>query len=84
MLLWLIQHVAVASSLAGLGKITARASLAAMISFLLAVILGPRWIDWLARRFREPIKSESPEIRRLHQAKNATPTMGGLFHRRRH
>ena len=68
-----------ASSLAGLGKITARASLAALVSFLLAVILGPRSIAWLARRFREPIKSDSPEICRLHQAKQATPTMGGLF-----
>ena len=79
MLLWLVQHVAAASSLASLGKITARASLAALVSFLLAVILGPRSIAWLARRFREPIKSDSPEIRRLHQGKEATPTMGGLF-----
>ena len=50
-----------------------------MVSFLLAVVLGPRSIAWLARRFREPIKSDSPEICRLHQGKNATPTMGGLF-----
>ncbi len=79
MLLWFLQHVAAASSLASLGKITARASLAALVSFLLAVILGPRCIGWLARRFREPIKSLSPEVRRLHQGKKATPTMGGLF-----
>jgi len=79
MLLWLIQHVAAASSLASLGKITSRASLAAWISFMLAVILGPRSIAWLACRFREPIKSDSPEIGRLHQGKEATPTMGGLF-----
>ncbi len=78
MLLFLLQHVA-ASSLAGLGKITARAALAALLSFLLAVLLGPRSIAWLAKRFREPIKSDSPEIRRLHEGKNATPTMGGLF-----
>jgi phospho-N-acetylmuramoyl-pentapeptide-transferase len=78
MLFWIIQHVA-AGSLASLGKITMRASLAALVSFLLAVLLGPRWITWLARRFREPIKSDSPEIRRLHQGKKATPTMGGLF-----
>jgi phospho-N-acetylmuramoyl-pentapeptide-transferase len=79
MLLWFVQHVAAASILAGLGKITARASLAALVSFLLAVILGPRSIAWLAARFREPIKSDSPEICRLHQGKKATPTMGGLF-----
>ncbi|MGA2258155.1 MAG: phospho-N-acetylmuramoyl-pentapeptide-transferase [Thermoguttaceae bacterium] len=79
MLLWFVQHVAAASTLASLGKITARASLAALVSFLLAVILGPRSIAWLACRFREPIKSDSPEICRLHQGKKATPTMGGLF-----
>jgi phospho-N-acetylmuramoyl-pentapeptide-transferase len=78
MLHFLLQHVA-ASSLAGLGKITARAALAALLSFLLAVILGPRSIAWLAKRFREPIKSDSPELCRLHEVKNATPTMGGLF-----
>jgi phospho-N-acetylmuramoyl-pentapeptide-transferase len=78
MLLWLLQHAASLCP-ASLGKITARASLAALVSFLLAVILGPRSIAWLACRFREPIKSDSPEIRRLHQGKKATPTMGGLF-----
>ena len=50
-----------------------------MVSFVLAVAAGPRLIDWLRCRFREPIKSDSPEIRRLHQNKQATPTMGGLF-----
>jgi len=79
MLLWLVQHLAATSTLAGLGKITARASVAALVSFSLAVILGPRSIAWLACRFREPIKSDSPELRRLHAGKKATPTMGGLF-----
>jgi phospho-N-acetylmuramoyl-pentapeptide-transferase len=79
MLLWLFQHLSIAAPLAGLAKITARASLAALVSFLLAVILGPKWIGWLACRFREPIKSDSPEVCRLHQGKKATPTMGGLF-----
>ena len=60
-------------------KITFRASLAAMASFVLAVILGPRLIAWLNRRFREPNKSDSPQIRRLHGDKEFTPTMGGLF-----
>jgi len=78
MLLWFFQHAAV-SLLPGLGKITARAALAALAAFLLAVLLGPRSIAWLARRFREPIKSDSPEIRRMHEGKQATPTMGGLF-----
>ena len=43
------------------------------------MLLGPRSIAWLGHRFREPIKSDSPEVERLHAGKNATPTMGGLF-----
>ena len=60
-------------------KITPRAALAAGVSFAVAVLLGPRWIAWLDGRFREPIKSDSPEVVRLHRQKQATPTMGGLF-----
>jgi phospho-N-acetylmuramoyl-pentapeptide-transferase len=81
MLLWLLHHLPLVgpAAAAALGKITLRASLAAMVSFLLAVLLGPRWIGWLRRHFREAVKSDSPEVRRLHQGKQATPTMGGLF-----
>ena len=86
MLLWLLDHLAsswpdaaLSGELAALGKITFRAALAALGGFLLAVLLGPRWIGWLRRRFREPIKSDSPEVRRLHRGKESTPTMGGLF-----
>jgi len=86
MLLWLLERLAAlwpslawSGDLAGLEKITLRGSLAAVGSFLLAVLLGPRLIAWLHRRFREPIKSDSAEICRLHRHKEATPTMGGLF-----
>jgi phospho-N-acetylmuramoyl-pentapeptide-transferase len=81
MLFWFLQHLAASSSdaLAACAKITPRAALAAGLSFTLAVLLGPRWIGWLRRRFREPIKSDSPEIVRLHVDKQSTPTMGGLF-----
>jgi len=82
MLLWLLECLALYSphaSLAALGKITFRASLAAIVSFLLALVLGPLMIAWLRRHFREPIKSDSPEVRRLHRDKQFTPTMGGLF-----
>ncbi len=82
MLIWLFDQL----SAAGIGvsfeaweKITFRASLAAMASFFLAVVLGPRLIVWLKKRFREPNTSDSPEIRRLHGDKKFTPTMGGLF-----
>lgn len=81
MLLWLLHNLTVfsADALAACGKITPRAALAAGISFLAAVLLGPRWIGWLRCRFREPIKSDSAEIARLHGKKESTPTMGGLF-----
>ena len=82
MLPWLIDFLNSSypdASLGTLGKITFRASLAAMAGFLLAVLLGSRWIAWLRRRFREPIRSDSPEVQRLHQDKQSTPTMGGLF-----
>lgn len=80
MLLWLLDHLAGSSAtLAAWEKITPRAALAAGLSFAVAVLLGPRWIAWLKRRFREPIKSDSAEIARLHRGKQATPTMGGLW-----
>lgn len=62
-----------------LAKITPRAGLAALAAFALAIICGPRWIAWLRARYREPIKSASPEIVRLHESKGSTPTMGGIF-----
>jgi phospho-N-acetylmuramoyl-pentapeptide-transferase len=81
MLLWLLHHSAwlCSQSVAVWAKITPRAALAAGLSFGLAVLLGPRWIGWLRRRFREPIKCDSPEILQLHGNKQSTPTMGGLF-----
>jgi phospho-N-acetylmuramoyl-pentapeptide-transferase len=86
MLLWLFHQLAICwpdalpfEALAAWDKITPRAALAAGVSFAVAVLLGPQWIAWLRRRFREPIKSDSPEIVRLHGQKQATPTMGGLF-----
>ena len=84
MLLWILHtwsSIASACESTGsaLEKITLRAALAAFCSFLLAVAIGPRCIAWLKNRFREPIKCDSPEIRQLHQTKESTPTMGGMF-----
>jgi phospho-N-acetylmuramoyl-pentapeptide-transferase len=62
-----------------LERITPRAALAALATFLLALICGPALIAWLTSRFGEVVKSGSPEIARLHESKNATPTMGGIF-----
>src|SRR5580692_6302456 len=86
MLLWLLSWIEYhaadevhAADLGALGKITFRAALAALVSFVAAIVLGPRLIGWLRRRFREPIVSPSPRVRKLHQHKQWTPTMGGLF-----
>ena len=81
MLLLLLDRLSAtcAGRLAALEKITFRASACAMVSFLLALLLGPRLIAWLRGRFREPIKGDSPYLLQLHQDKQATPTMGGLF-----
>jgi len=86
MLVWLLDRLAALwpatgeiGQIAALSKTTPRACLAACASFLLALCLGPRVIAWLRVRFREPIKSDSETLCRLHQGKQATPTMGGLF-----
>jgi phospho-N-acetylmuramoyl-pentapeptide-transferase len=81
MLLWFLHHLTAlsAGSLGGWAKITPRAAVAAGMSFAVAVLLGPRWIAWLRRHFRESIKSDSAELARLHRDKQSTPTMGGLF-----
>jgi len=63
----------------GIEKLTPRASLAALAGFALVLVCGPRWIAWLKKRFREPIKSASADVARLHRAKQSTPTMGGIF-----
>jgi phospho-N-acetylmuramoyl-pentapeptide-transferase len=83
MLVWLSHIAAYGDRLTAvdsvLTKITFRASLAAVGSFAIAVLLGPRLIRWLQARYREPNTSASKEIARLHRHKDATPTMGGLF-----
>jgi phospho-N-acetylmuramoyl-pentapeptide-transferase len=56
-----------------------RAVAAFLSCALVGLRCGPAAIAWLSRRFREPIKSISPTVVRLHQHKAATPTMGGLF-----
>lgn len=86
MLPWLLDHLAarwpsmVWSAAAATAEKTAfRAWLAALVAFAVTLVLGPRLIAWLGGRFREPNKSDSPTIRRLHRDKRATPTMGGLL-----
>ena len=59
--------------------LTARTALAAVTSFVAAILIGPIAINWLKGRFRERIDSASPTLNKLHEGKQNTPTMGGLF-----
>ncbi len=59
--------------------LTARVALAAVVSFLVAILLGPMAIRWLQARARERIDSASERLNELHASKSDTPTMGGLF-----
>ena len=81
MFLWLLECFGDAwpGDPSAMEKITLRGSLSAMTAFLFALLLGPRMIRWLGLRFREPNRSDSPQLNELHEKKHATPTMGGLF-----
>src|SRR5690606_4279779 len=86
MLLWLLQQFAsldeqMSQHAAGDSRVylTARAALAAVTAFLVAILLGPAAIRWLQSRFTERIDSASPTLNQLHAGKSSTPTMGGLF-----
>ncbi len=59
--------------------LTARTALATATSFLVAWFFGPIAIRWLKANFQERIDSASAKLNELHAAKNATPTMGGMF-----
>jgi phospho-N-acetylmuramoyl-pentapeptide-transferase len=83
MLLWFLDGLARAMLgrpvCQSLEKTTLRGALAAVIAFAFALVFGRQLIAWLRGRFREPIKTASPRVAQLHAAKEATPTMGGLF-----
>ncbi len=61
--------------------ITFRAAFAAVLSFLVAIVLGKYVIRWLKRaQFRERTeKVHSERLADLHSSKTETPSMGGLF-----
>lgn len=56
--------------------LTFRASAAAITALLFSLLVGPRFITFLKRRFIEPIKEEAPPE---HRQKKSLPTMGGLL-----
>jgi phospho-N-acetylmuramoyl-pentapeptide-transferase len=86
MLLWLInwfapllEQVELFTSGNSRTFLTARAALASVTAFLMAIALGPLAIRWLQGRFRERIDSASSRLNEIQAGKQSTPTMGGLF-----
>jgi phospho-N-acetylmuramoyl-pentapeptide-transferase len=82
MITWLIDSIAsgLITDAHGAGHLLAlRILLACALAALPLLCFGPWAVQWLARRFREPVKSGSAELDRLHQAKQSTPTMGGIL-----
>ena len=68
------------SSVAGMSLfryITVRTAGAAVCAFVLMIVLGPRFVEWLKRlQFDQQIRDDGPES---HKKKSGTPTMGGLL-----
>lgn len=59
--------------------LTARIAAATVTAFVAAIVFGRPAIRWLASRFRERVDSASVRLNSLHENKNTTPTMGGVF-----
>lgn len=60
--------------------ITVRATLAAITAFLIAMVIGPRVIDWLKRKqLGEEVRTVLNPSLVDHSHKNGTPTMGGII-----
>lgn len=64
-----------------LSSLAARAGLAAVTAFLVALLLGPRLLAWLrARQYIEiETNTESERLNAINASKAPTPTMGGLM-----
>jgi phospho-N-acetylmuramoyl-pentapeptide-transferase len=56
-----------------------RAVAAGALVALLGIAAGPAALAFLQQRFLEAVKSGSAQLDEMHRAKQATPTMGGLF-----
>jgi len=57
--------------------LTVRVGIAAVMAFLITVLLGPLFIKWLKKlHLRQVVRDDGPES---HREKEGTPTMGGLL-----
>ena len=82
MILWLLQALGEdAAARSSLGSLSVRSALAALVAFLVALLLGRPLLAWLARRqyIEVETNTNSPELNKLNAGKRPTPTMGGLM-----
>jgi phospho-N-acetylmuramoyl-pentapeptide-transferase len=60
--------------------ITFRAAFAAILSFLVVLVVGPGLVAWLkGRKLAGCVSHDSAEIERMRESKQGVPTMGGLL-----
>jgi phospho-N-acetylmuramoyl-pentapeptide-transferase len=80
-LTFLDQLTAFWAPLGNLSSLVARAGLAALTAFLVALALGPRLLAWLERRqfIENETNTDSEQLNQLNAGKRPTPTMGGLM-----
>jgi phospho-N-acetylmuramoyl-pentapeptide-transferase len=82
MIPWLLSLVgATVPGAAGLGSLTVRSALAAVIAFCAALLIGPALLRWLQRRqvIEVQTNTDSERLNAINSAKRPTPTMGGLM-----
>ena len=66
---------------AGLEALAVRAAGAAILSFVVALLLGPRLLAWLRRRqcIEVETNTDAPQLNVINAKKAPTPTMGGVM-----
>jgi phospho-N-acetylmuramoyl-pentapeptide-transferase len=89
MLPWLVEFLKMfdpelGDSLRVFGYISVRSALALSLAFGVSLIAGPRTIEWLrglgvGQRVRRILKEGAPDLFEMHEAKEGTPTMGGIL-----
>ena len=82
MILWLLDELAsLWEPLGNLSSLAARAGLAAIGSFVVALVLGPRVLRWLESRqyIEDETGTGSETLDAINATKRPTPTMGGIM-----
>ena len=67
--------------LGNLSSLVARSGLAALTAFLVALVMGPHLLRWLASKhyLEDQVHTHSERLNEINAEKAPTPTMGGLM-----